>query len=191
MSISLSYSNNFDENISLVNIMIQPSDQKIKFEAILNTKFLSAIADDILMRKLKSFGRNSDGFKTFLHLLYKICFTLWGSCLEQPIIIVIKRNRETVQRSATIIVISHLCHTYRLNCLSVPLLNDFIFSCCSKKFQICEQLFWYCSESPATRQRLPSALHAHSTLSGYDSGLVFWNHFIQTYKSVMQFAASP
>ena len=82
MSTSLSYSNNFDENISLVNIMIQPSDQKIKFEAILNTKFLSAIADDILMRKLKSFGRNSDGFKTFLHLLYKICFALWGSCLE-------------------------------------------------------------------------------------------------------------
>ena len=37
MSISLSYSNNFDENISLVNVMIQPSDQKIKFEAIFNT----------------------------------------------------------------------------------------------------------------------------------------------------------
>ena len=155
MSISLSYSNNFDENISLVNIMIQPSDQKIKFEAILNTKFLSAIAGDFLMRKLKSFGRNSDGFKTFLHLLYKICFTLWDSCLEQPVIIVIKRSQETVQRSATIIVISHLCHTYRLNFLSVPLLNDFIFFCSAKSFQICEQLFLVLQRIPCNSIEAP------------------------------------
>ena len=36
----------------------------------------------------------------------------------------------------------------------------------------------YCSEPPATWQRLPSALQAHSTLSGYDSGLVCWNSII-------------
>ena len=35
-----------------------------------------------------------------------------------------------------------------------------------------------CSEPPATWQRLPSALQVHSTLSGYESGLVFWNYFI-------------
>ena len=31
MSTSLSYSNNFDEDILLNNVMIQPFDQKIKF----------------------------------------------------------------------------------------------------------------------------------------------------------------
>lgn len=36
----------------------------------------------------------------------------------------------------------------------------------------------YCSKPPATWHRLPSALQAHSTLSGYDSGLVCWNSFI-------------
>ena len=38
----------------------------------------------------------------------------------------------------------------------------------------------YCSKPPATCKRLPSALQAHSTLSGYDSGLVCWNYFKKT-----------
>ena len=46
-----------------------------------------------------------------------------------------KKKLETVQRSATRIVNPDLCHTYRLDFLSVPLLNYFNFSRCAKHFE--------------------------------------------------------
>ena len=47
-----------------------------------------------------------------------------------------KKNKiETVQHSATRIVTPDLCHTYRLDFLSVPLLIYFIFSRRAKHFE--------------------------------------------------------
>ena len=83
---------------------------------------------------MKSFRLNSDGLKTF-YISYKRSILLYGAPVRDSLLSLSskEKTRETFQRSAT--VTPDLCHTYRLDFPSVPLLNYFNFSLCAKHFE--------------------------------------------------------
>ena len=145
MNTSLSHTNNFDEDILVNDVMIPPSDQ---------TKFLGVIVDNklnfsshieylvskcnsrlFLMRQLKSFGLNSDGLKTFYISNIRSILLYGAPAWHSLLSLSSKEKLESIQRSATRIITPDMCHKDRLDFLSIPLLNDFIFSSCAKHFE--------------------------------------------------------
>ena len=87
------------------------------------------------MRKLKYFGLNSDGLKTFF-ISYIRSVLLYGAPVWNSLLSLSSKEKlETVKRSASRIFTPDLCHTYRLDFLSVPLFNYFNFSRCAKHFE--------------------------------------------------------
>ena len=87
------------------------------------------------MRKLKYFGLNSDGLKTF-YISYIRSVLLYGAPVWNSFLSLSSKEKlKTVKRSASRIFTPDLCHTYRLDFLSVPLFNYFNFSRCAKHFE--------------------------------------------------------
>ena len=87
------------------------------------------------MRKLKTIGLNRAGLKTFYEtnirslLIYGA--PAWYSLLSQQC----KDKLESVQRTATRIMLPDLEYTDRLDILAMPQLNNFIFDLCEKHFR--------------------------------------------------------
>ena len=145
LNTTLSKSANFESDVLVNDVAISPSDE---------TKFLGIIVDDklsfsshvdhiiskcnsrlFLMRQLKVLGLNAAGLKTFytsnIRSLLLYGAPAWHSILNSTC----KDKLELVQRSASRIIYPDLCHEERLALLSLPLLNDFIFSICANHFR--------------------------------------------------------
>ena len=144
MNTSLSSRRSYSDDIFIDDTVLSPVD---------HTKLLGVIIDDklsfsqhveflvtksnsrmFLMRKLKTLGLNATGLKTFYETNIRSVLVYgspaWYTLLSQQS----KDTLEAIQRSATRIIFPD--HTYddRRCMLTVPSLNDFIFSLCQNHF---------------------------------------------------------
>ena len=110
-------------------------DNKLNFSSHIEYLVSKCNSRLFLMRQLKSYGLNSDGLKTF-YISNIRSILLYGAPAWHSLLSVSSKEKlESIQRSATRIITPDLCHIESLDFLSIPLLNDFIFSSCAKHFE--------------------------------------------------------
>ena len=134
----------YDNDLFLDDVEISPSectkflgifiDNKLSFNSHVNSLVSKCNARLFLMRKLKTFGLNNDGLKTFyvsnIRSVMSYAAPAWYTLLSNTN----KQRLERIQRSATRIITPDIDYDERLTILQLPYLNDFLFDLAHSHF---------------------------------------------------------
>ena len=137
MNTCLSHRNTYDTSVKIGEVSLTPSpstrflgviiDYKLTFSN--HTSELTAKCNSriFLMRKLRTLGLSNDGLKTFYltNIRSVICYAApaWFCLLLNHD----KNKLESIQRTATKIILPDVEYADRLKLLGIPLLTDFMF----------------------------------------------------------------
>ena len=144
MNTCLSFRSQYDDDLFLDDVKISPSectkflgifiDNKLSFNSHVNSLVSKCNARLFLMRKLKTFGLNNDGLKTFyvsnIRSVMSYAAPAWYTLLSNTN----KQRLERIQRSATRIITPDIDYDERLTILQLPYLNDFLFDLAHSHF---------------------------------------------------------